>query len=180
MQRRTRGAIVGGAVLIIVGILTFVGQLIPDAMGELFGTFLLLGLGIIFLIAGIITRESGWFIPGGILTGLGAGVGFITSSFAERFTVDEGGLFLMIFAAGWFLIPIMSIIFSDERHLWALIPGVIIGLVGFAVIYGGVFMDVLEWIGYLWPLALIAAGVYILWRIRHPKEKEIEPVEKHA
>lgn len=180
MDRKARGAVVGGAVLILVGILTFIGQFVPEALGELFGTFLLLGLGIIFLIAGIVSRESGWFIPGGILTGLGAGVGLLTSSLSTRISGDEGGWFLLVFAAGWVLIPIMSIIFTDERHLWALIPAAVIGLVGFAVLFGGMFMNVLEWIGYLWPIALIAAGVYILWRIRHPKEKVDEPVEKHA
>lgn len=180
MEKKMNGAVIGGAVLILAGILALIGQFIPDAFGALFGTFLLLGLGLIFLFAGILTRESGWFIPGGILTGLGAGVGFITSSLADQFTVDEGGLFLMLFAAGWFLIPVMSIIFTHEKHLWALIPGGIIGVVGLAVAFGGVFMNVLEWIGYLWPIALIAAGVYILWRIRHPKEDEVEPVEKHV
>jgi hypothetical protein len=180
MSKKTNSAAIGGAILILAGILALIGQIIPDSFGELFGTFLLLGLGIVFLLAGILTRESGWFIPGGILTGLGAGVGLITSSLFSRLSGDEGGWFLLVFAAGWFLIPVMSILFTQEKHWWALIPGGIIGFVGLAVLFGGVFMNALEWFGYLWPIALIAAGLYILWRIRHPKDEESEPVEKTA
>jgi predicted membrane protein len=74
----------------------------------------------------------------------------------------------------------MSIIFTHDKHWWALIPGSIIGLVGLSVLFGGVFMNILEWFGYLWPIALIAAGLFILWRIRHPKEEKSEAVEKTA
>lgn len=180
MEKKTSGAMIGGAILILAGILALIGQFVPDALGEVFGTFLLLGLGLIFLLAGIITRESGWFIPGGILTGLGTGVGLMTSSWGQNLSGGDGGWFLVVFAAGWFLIPLMSIIFTHDRHLWALIPGGIIGIVGLAVLFGGVFANALEWLGYVWPIALIGAGVYILYRLRNPKEEPKEPVEKHA
>jgi hypothetical protein len=181
MKRKVNGGLIGGLVLILGGILALAAQFAPDMWGDFFGTYLLLGLGLIFIVAGILTREDGWFIPGGILTGLGAGVAVVSSSWAARLPGDEGGWFLLVFAAGWALIPIMTAIFSDETHWWALIPGGIIGLVGAAVLFGGVFTDVLEWAGKLWPLALIFVGVFVLWKARRPATQEPEkPVEKHA
>lgn len=184
MERKTNGGLIGGLILLFVGIVALIGQFVPDTWGEFFGTFLLLGLGLVFLAVGIITREGGWFIPGGILTGLGAGTALITSSFSERLSGDEGGWFLLVFAAGWLLIPIMTAIFARETHWWALIPAAIIGLVGLAVLYGGVFMDTLEWVGKLWPIVLIIAGGLLLWKVRRGprevQEKTEQPVEKTA
>lgn len=181
MERKANGGLIGGLILLFVGVIALIGQFVPDTMGAFFGTFLLLGLGIAFLAIGIFTREGGWFIPGGILTGLGAGTGLITSSLGNQLPGDEGGWFLLVFAAGWLLIPIMTAIFARETHWWALIPGGIIGLVGLAVLFGGVFMDTLEWVGKLWPVVLIVAGGLLLWKVRRtPTEEPEKPVEKTA
>lgn len=176
---KRKSGLVTGLILLFVGLMALAGQFVPGAWGEFFGTALLLGLGLAFVVIGIATREGGWFIPGGILTGLGAGVGLLTSSLPARLGGDEGGWFLLIFAAGWLLIPVLSAIFAEETHWWALIPGGIIGLVGLAVLFGGVFMNALEWVGKLWPLALIVAGGLVLWRTRRPADDE-KPVEKHV
>ena len=180
MERKINGGLIGGLVLLLGGILALIGQFVPDAWGEFFGTFLLLGLGLVFMAAGIISREAGWFIPGGILTGLGGGVALISGSWAARLPGDEGGWFMLTFAAGWLLIPIMTAIFAEETHWWALIPGGIIGLVGAAVLFGGVFTDALEWVGRLWPLALIVAGALLLWKARRPITIDDQPFEKHV
>ncbi len=185
MESKTKGnkngGLIGGLILLIGGILALIGQFIPDAWGGSFGTFLLLGLGLVFMVAGILTREEGWFIPGGILTGLGAGVALVSSSWAARLPGEEGGWFLLVFAAGWALIPIMTALFCDETHWWALIPGGIIGLVGAAATFGGSFATGLEWLGKLWPVILILVGVSLLWKARrHSARDEEELVEKHA
>jgi hypothetical protein len=181
MKRKVNGGLIGGLILILGGLLALAAQFAPNLWGDFFGQFLLLGLGLIFMIAGVLTRQGGWFIPGGILTGLGAGVALMASPWSSRLPGDEGGWFLLAFAAGWALIPIMTAIFSDETHWWALIPGGVIGLVGAAVLFGGVFTNILEWAGKLWPLALIIFGVAVLWKARRPSTEASEkPVEKHA
>jgi len=116
------------------------------------------------------------------LTGLGAGTALIVSPLMNRLGGNEGGWFLLVFAAGWALIPILTAIFARETHWWAFIPAAVIGLVGLAVLYGGVFMNALEWVGKLWPVALIVAGALLLWRVarRSPAVEEEKPVEKHA
>ena len=76
----------------------------------------------------------------------------------------EGGVFLLSFALGWFSITILSALFTKETHWWAAIPGVIMALVGGAVMMGGVALQTLEVVGDFWPLALIAGGAYLLWQ----------------
>ncbi len=181
MERRSKGEIFGGTILVLIGLVTLIGQFLPDSWDGVFGTFFLLGLGLIFMSVGIVTREDGWFIPGGILTGLGAGVALLAGPFIDRLGGDEGGWFLLVFALGWALIPLMTAIFTDETHWWALIPGGIIGLVGLAVLYGGLFINILEWVGKLWPVALIIAGVLVLWKVsRSPAEQPEKSAEKTA
>jgi hypothetical protein len=181
MNSKTKGNILTGLILMAVGGVALLFQFMPDVFGDNLGRFLLLGLGLIFVVVGIATREGGWFIPGGILTGLGTGVLLVESPLAARLGGDEGGWFLLAFAGGWFLIPLLTAIFAEETHWWALIPGGIIALVGLAVLYGGLFESVLEWAGKLWPLALIIGGIALLWKARRPAADESEKqVEKHA
>ena len=120
------------------------------------------GLGALFLLAGILTREAGWIIPGGIVSGIGWGIVLIAG---PRQLVEgdaEGGLFMLAFAAGWASITLLTAIFTDETHWWALIPAAILALIGTAVLTGGIFMDILELAGKLWPLVLITIGIAIL------------------
>jgi hypothetical protein len=183
MERKVSGGLIGGLILLFAGVLTLIAQFVPDAQSGWVGTIILLGLGLAFIVAGIISRQSGWFIPGGILTGLGAGTGMVVSPLTARFGGDEGGWFLLFLAAGFLLVPILTAVFSHETHWWALIPAGIIGLVGLAVLFGGAYMDVLEWVGKIWPVALITVGVLVLWKARRPRLDDVEaekPVEKHA
>ncbi len=166
---KTRGPIVGGLLLIFGGLLAFAAQFIPDSWGLGFGLVVLLGLGAAFIFAGILTRQSGWFIPGGILSGIGAGVALVDSPLARFVPAgllpgDQGGLFMLAFAGGWFLITILTALFSEETHWWPLIPGSIMALIGLAAGFGSVFATALNLLGRAWPLALILLGLAVLFR----------------
>jgi hypothetical protein len=128
------------------GILFLLGQLNPF-FG--FGDLVLLLLGGIFLYAYWNTRSGhriGFLIPGAILFGLG--VGQVLSNF--WFAGNWGGDFTTLGLGLGF-----CLIWALERRLWwSLIPGSILVLVGLSSI--SVF-------GSLWPLALIALGVYLLY-----------------
>lgn len=176
-----RGALFGGLILVFVGLIALLSQFL-DLDGGLWGTFIVLGLGLAFIVAGIVTREFGFFVPGGILSGIGAGIALLAGPWQNAFAVDEGGLFMLAFAGGWFLIPILGLIFTRQFHWWPFIPGGIIGLVGLAIIYGGALWTVLQWLGYLWPVVLIGVGVYILYKaFAHKKEtSDDQPIEKHV
>ena len=60
-ERRHRGGVVGGAILITIGVMALLSQ-IPGLNA---GLFFLPALGAIFLVAGVLSRQIGLLIPGG-------------------------------------------------------------------------------------------------------------------
>lgn len=121
-------------------------------------------LGLIFTGFGLFRREIGFLIPGGILTGVGAGVVLMTDTLAAASDSVKVGAMLLAFAAGWALITLASLLIGHAAW-WPLIPGAIIGAVGLTFFMGETGMQLLEWAGRLWPLALIVIGGLILWRL---------------
>ncbi|WP_374686108.1 hypothetical protein [Promineifilum sp.] len=182
--RRERGSLVWGLILVLVGLVALFGRYIPDIYGLIVPVLILGGLALIFFIAGLVTREAGWFIPAGIVGGVGAGIWATSSAMVDGWGVDEGGVFMLMFALGWATIPITTLLFTQERHWWAFIPAAIFAVIGLAVLYGGIFEDALNLFNVLWPVALIVLGVLAILRVRRrhyqdelPDEK---PIEKHA
>ncbi len=159
---KTRQNYISGAALILIGLFLFTVQYIQSewlAMG------ILPGLGIIFLAWGMISRNFGLLIPGGILSGLGAGIFLMEGPLSAMDDMGKGGVIMLSFAAGWALMTLLSRFVGDKFQLWPLIPGAIIGLVGAALLAGGKAVEILNLVGKSWPLGLIAAGLYILlWR----------------
>ena len=70
----------------------------------------------------------------------------------------------MGFALGWFLITVLSKVFTQETQWWALIPGAIMALIGGGLMLGGAALNVLEFAGRWWPLILVALGLVIIVR----------------
>ncbi len=157
-----RNDIIGGILLVLFGLLALSGQFVN--FGELVGLLIVPGIGLIFLIAGIVARQPGFLIPGGILSGIGAGILLIEGPFAHVKGDAEGGIFLLAFAAGWVLITVTTAVFSKQTHWWPLIPGSILALIGGGLLTGGLMQGVLEIVGKIWPIFLILGGIYILYR----------------
>jgi hypothetical protein len=155
-----RNRLIGGIVLVGLGLYLLAAQFIRS---EWMGMLILPGLSILFLAWGLLTRNVGLLVPGGILGGIALGTFLTSSAFGQDMGVEEGGVFLLAFAGGWALITVAAAVIG-QRVLWPLIPGVILALIGFALMAGGAGLQVLEWIGRLWPLALIAGGLAVLWR----------------
>lgn len=163
LKKQNREGLVWGLILVLVGIVALAGQFIEFSWLERWGIFLLAGLGALFLIVGIAQREAGWIIPGGIISGIGWGVIAIEGPVSLFSGLEDGGVFMLSFAAGWVLITLLTAVFTDETHWWALIPGGIMALIGATVLWGGLFTNILELLGKLWPLALIIVGIGVLW-----------------
>lgn len=160
IDRRNRLA--GGALLIGGGALLLAGQLFT------IGAWPLPILGMAFTAAGLYTRGAGWFIPGGVLNGIGLGAlisdsGLISGS-------SEGGAFLLAFALGWLSIYALTRRFTAQPQTWALFPAGIMALIGGPLLLGEGGEALLEMIfgamAYVWPVALIAAGIVFLLRTR--------------
>lgn len=177
MKNRKKETI-GGMFLIGIGILVLLGQfnVLPD-LGLLF----LPALGALFLVWGILTREAGLMIPGGILSGIGWGAYAIAGPWGDLGGDAEGGIFLIIFGLGFALITLLTGLFTKETHWWALIPGGIMATIGVAIMTNGLLLDVVEVAGRYWPVTLIALGLYVIYKAmkgQEPEEKYIE--EKQA
>jgi hypothetical protein len=151
------GSATTGLILIAVGVLFLIGQRV-----DLGGSVWFLGIGAVFLIVYLGTRNYGLLIPGAILLGLGAG---------DALGSTQLGLGLGFFA----IFALDSLVYragaesgSKVSHWWPLIPAV--------VLIAGPLLDQLpdarRWVRDWWPLALIALGVLILVRGRRRSATE--------
>lgn len=151
-QRRTTGVI-----LLLIGL----GALLSSYYDWNLGLMTPLLMGAVFLGWSLLAREWGLLIPGGILTGLGAGI--LVQRYADQGRDFDQGAFMLCFAAGWLLIPVLSWLVFKRSALWALWPAGALALAG-AVRLGG--NDVREWFRAIrawWPLALIAVALFLLF-----------------
>jgi len=160
--------LVGGTMLIVIGGLLLVSQFLQS---EMLGALIPGALGIIFLAWAIAARQVGMLIPGGILSGIGAGI-YLTqfSPWGDLPEPQRGGLFLLAFAAGWALITLLSLVLFQRKLWWPLIPGTILALIGGATIAGGAALDALALASKAWPVILILIGVTILFRRKEVEE----------
>jgi hypothetical protein len=165
-----RNNFIGGLILVLIGLVTLANQFVEiELLGNL-ALYFMAGLGAIFLLWGVLTREAGLIIPGGIISGIGWGI--VLTAGSAGATHDEGGLFMLAFAAGWAAITVLTAVFTAETHWWPLIPGGVMAFIGLAVLQQGIFMTALEWLGRGWPLILIVVGVTVLLKgYQHNQEK---------
>jgi hypothetical protein len=154
-----RNTVVCGALLVAIGLLVL---LVQNVQAETLGLLFLPALGGFFLIAGIASRQVGFLIPGGILTGLGLGAIFTQNPALAATPTTQGGVFFIGFALGWLLITVLSKLVAHDTQWWALIPGTIMALIGVALMLGGAALNVLEFAGGWWPLILVALGLVII------------------
>jgi hypothetical protein len=141
-----------GLLLVVIGLMVGVA-LVTDASGEL----IVPTLGIAFLVAYAATRRYGLLIPGGILTGLGAGIVIATQGGPQASVVLGLGL-------GFVTIAVVDVLVGRDGRdgwWWPLIPGGILAVVGGSEVAG-----VHDAGRYLVPIALVVIGVLLLVRGR--------------
>jgi hypothetical protein len=151
-KRRTTGVI-----LLVIGSVALLSRAFDWNLGLL--TPLLLGA--LFLVWAVLARERGLLIPGGILTGLGAGI--LVKRYADQGRDFDQGAFLLCFATGWLLIPLLSWVVFKRRMLWPLWPAAALTFAGLVRLGGN---DVRAWLGAAreyWPVALIAVALFMLF-----------------
>lgn len=157
------GRLIAGLALIVLGVFAFAGQFIDEGTS---GRLFLVGLSLAFLVWGAAARIFGLLIPGGILLGIGVGAFLIDGPFSWVGDPAQGGIFFLAFAGGWALITLASAVFTDRIRLWPLIIAAILGVIGLALLAGGPVLTVLRSLENVWPIALIAVGLYLLLRHR--------------
>lgn len=154
-----RANTVPALVLIGIGVVLLVAQLTgvgPEAVVAVIGAG--------FLIAYAATRNYGFLIPGGIMTGLGIGIIIETQaagSQGEPVLLGLGIGFLAIYAVD-------AIVRRSEALWWPVIPGGILTTIG--VLVGTGREGWLENAGSWWPAILIVIGAMILLSGRWTKQ----------
>ena len=171
-MKTKRNDVVGGILLVGFGLMALLGQFVD--FSDTLGMMILPVIAAVFLIAGIFTRNAGFIIPGGIIGGIALGTLLITGPFSQVGGDVEGGIFMLSFAAGWALITVLTAVFTQKPQWWPLIPGGIMAVIGTGILFGGVFMTVLAFVGKIWPVFLILGGVALLWQSRDINEKSLE------
>jgi hypothetical protein len=112
-------------------------------------------IGAGFLIAYAVTRQYGFLVPGGIMTGLGLGIVWETE------LTSEGGAVLIGLGLGFLSIWVLDLIMKHtEVPWWPIIPGGILATIGVLIEAGG--EGLLADVAQLWPVALIVIGGVLL------------------
>jgi hypothetical protein len=164
-SKSKRGDIAGGIILVLLGAIFLAWQLMPNVFSDILGVnftwpLLIVGMGAVFLLAGIITLEGGFLVPASILGGIG------------------GILYYQNTTGDW----------ASWAYIWAIIPGLVgLGLllgsfidrsmgdarkVGFVMllislgvttVLGAFFTNNIGF-DYAWPIIMILAGVIFLFQ----------------
>jgi hypothetical protein len=155
-------SLIPGFILVSLGALLALDSVAPRVADTWGGPLFLGGLSMAFWLIFLTRREHWWaVIPGGILLTLAgvAALGQISTG------LETGGLFFLGLAATFGLVYLLPT--PEGRMKWALIPASILLVLGLATLLAATAV-----LPYLWPLALILGGVYLLLRAgRTPKAK---------
>ncbi len=147
-------AVIPGFTLLGLAALSGLSAILPEAPGGWGGGLFLGMIGLAFWVLYLSRRENWWaVIPGGILITLA-----LVAGFAETASdLATGGLFFFGLAATFGLLYLLSTPAGQMK--WALIPAGILFVMGLLLLLASA-----EVWAYLWPLALILAGLYLAYR----------------
>ena len=142
-----------GVILIIFGLATLLQRWLD------IGNYIVLLLGLGMLVWGSVSHKTGLIIPGGVLTGIGLGILVMQGPWHFP-AADQNGIFLLCFALGWFLITLLTAIFTRTQW-WALIPGGIMAVIGGTIL---VTNGAVRWmdLNLVYAAVLIIVGLFLL------------------
>ena len=144
-----------GVILIVIGVALFAVQLL-----HLDADVIVLIIGLVFATAFVGTRRYGLLIPAAILTGLGTGILLEDIGYTrESVPLGLGLGFLAIYG-----VDLVTSGAHQPGRWWPLIPGTILMVV--AVVSGAFGPEGQRAIEQGWPVILVAAGAWLLFRGR--------------
>jgi hypothetical protein len=145
-----RRGILGGAVLVAVGVWSFIQATgVPNSGAYLFGA-----LGIAFLAAWYVgTRQYVYIVPAAILIGFGLGI--LIPAWLSLPAGLEATFFL-----GSLALALVVVFLMHRQHRGLLIPAALLAVVAIADQLGLHLPDALQ--PYFVPLILLAVGIYML------------------
>ncbi len=156
-------ALIPGIILLALTALVALGVTAP-ALAEAWGGPLFLGgIGLSFWAVYLANREHWWaIIPGGVLVTLAVVASMETVFQRTEQRVETGGIFFAGLGLTFALVGLLPT--ARGRMRWAFIPALVLLLMGLLI-----FAAAEQLINYLWPLALILAGLYLVFRTFRPR-----------
>ena len=153
-NRENWWALIPGMILLSVSALIILNTIFPGGTGELGGVIVLGGIGLAFLLIYLTNRENWWaIIPAGVMLTLSIVVllGEVISGF------EVGGIFFLGLGLTFALVAILPTPHGQMK--WAFIPA------GVMIVLGLLITAALSpLINYIWPSALILAGLLLVFR----------------
>lgn len=146
--------IIPGLSLLGIGVLIVLTVLAPGLMAMIGGFIVLASIGAAFLIIYLLDQEKWWaLIPAGTMFTLAA-----VSVYSQIIPgIETGGLFFLGLGLTFALVALLPT--PAGRMTWAWIPAGILAFMGFVI-----FAATGSFMGYLWPLIIIAAGGFLIFR----------------
>jgi hypothetical protein len=152
-------AVIPGFVLLSIGALIALEHLFPATSGDWGGALVLAGIGLAFWVVYFLKREHWWaIIPGGVMLTIALVTG-LSSALGD---VETGGIFFLGLGLTFGLLAVLPS--PEGRIRWALIPAAVLLIMGLVITTAAT-----EILNYLWPAALILAGLYLIFRVARPR-----------
>jgi hypothetical protein len=146
-------AVIPGMVLLGISSLIVGGQIMPAFFNRFGGTVFMGSLALAFWLVFLISRRNWWaIIPGGVLSTLA-----VITGLDKLVSWETGGVLFLGLAATFMLVAILP--GSEDRMSWPWIPAGILLVIGILIMSSATGA-----MNYLWPAAMIGAGIYILFR----------------
>jgi hypothetical protein len=158
MDQRSRSALVIGAILILLGVFFLITRFVPGIFDTLSWPFIVIGVGVLFLVLALATWTPGLVVPACIIGGIG-GILYWQNATGAWWT----------WSYVWALIPGfvgVGVAFNElleGKPLKALVEGgwpIVISLLLFFLF--GSFFGALPGLGSWWAVILIAIGVLVI------------------
>lgn len=148
-------AIIPGFALLGLAALIALDEFFPRVGDILGGTLFLGGIGLAFWVIYFLKREFWWaVIPGGVMFTLALIAG-LDSVFEG---LETGGVLFLGLGLTFGLLSFVPT--PQGRMKWALIPAAVLLVMGLLITAATTGL-----LNYLWPIALILAGLYLLFRL---------------
>ena len=160
MDSRSRSAIVVGTILILLGVFFLVTRIVPGIISTFSWPFVIIGVGVVFLVVALVTWTPGLAVPACIIGGIG-GILYWQNLTGAWWT----------WSYAWALIPGFSGVgilvngILEGKPLKGLFDGgwpILVSLLLFFLF--GSFFGGLPWLGPWWAVVLIAIGVLVVLR----------------
>lgn len=155
--RGTRDQIAFAVVLIVVGVIGLISRWWQPT-GDV-GGWIVAAIGLGLLGAFAYSRNYGYLVPGGIMTGLGAGI-VVSQSVTWSTSEGEGGAVVLGLGLGFALVWLIGTLVQTGRpNFWALIPAGILSTIGVLLLVGSE-EQLQDW----WGVGLIVIGALVVLR----------------